>query len=388
MKTAVSSSPSSFPFKNKPVAAIALTFMFMGVLYGSWIARLPDIQARLGLSESEVGVALMGFAVGSLFITPLTVIALRKLGTGSAVFWSTIFLCCAFISPALATGKWVLSSLLSIAGMSMSMLNIAINSAAGAIEKRDNVNILSSCHGMFSVGLFIGATTSGVVSKIGFSFFWHIVIVACILSFLAFLIRPIVMQIPDADNKNAGFVFPSKAIFGLGVICLCFTIGEGAIADWSAIYLRDIVGSGPFISSLGLAIFAVGMAIGRFGGDKIRSLFSSKSILVVGGLITSFALLIVAFFPVEYIVIGSFFLTGLGLSSIVPVLYSESTKVADVQADVGLASVATFSTVGFMLGPPIIGFISEAFGLVASFGFIAFLSLFGSALVLVFQSLR
>ena len=377
MKTAA----SFFPINNKFAVSIAMTFMFMGAMYGSWIARLPDIQSRLNLSESEVGVALMGLAIGSLIVTPLTVIVLRTMGTGNATFWSTIFLCFAFTLPALATGKWVLAILLSIAGMSMSLLNICMNSAAGALEKRDNINILSSCHGMFSVGLFIGATTAGWVSKMGFSFFWHIVIAAGVLAFIALLIRPIIVMMPDSESNNAGFTFPSKAILGLGIICACFTIGEGAVADWSAIYLRDIVGSGPFVSSLGLAVFALGMAVGRFGGDKIRSLFSSKNILTVGGLITSFALLIVAFFPVEYIVISSFLLAGLGLSSIVPVLYSESTKVPGVQANIGLASVATFSTIGFMLGPPVIGFISEAYGLIVGFGFLGFLAFFGSSLV-------
>ncbi len=372
---------SFFPFNNKHAVSIALTFLFMGAMYGSWIARLPDIQARLNLSESEVGVALMGFAVGSLLVTPLTVFVLRALGTGKATFWSTLFLCLAFIFPALATGKWILAALLSIAGMSMSLLNISMNSAAGALEKRDEINILSSCHGMFSVGLFIGATSSGWVSKLGFSFFWHIVIAGLVVSFTALIIRPIVVTMPDADNGNTGFVFPSKAVLGLGLISACFTMGEGAIADWSSIYLREVVGSGPFISSLGLAIFAIGMAAGRFGGDKIRSLFSSKNILSVGGLMTTVGLLIVALFPVEYVVISAFLFAGLGLSSIVPVLYSESTKVPGVQANIGLASVATFSTLGFMLGPPIIGFVSESFGLVMAFGFLAFLAFLGSALV-------
>lgn len=372
---------SFFPFHNKLAVSIALTFLFMGAMYGSWIARLPDIQSRLNLSESEVGLALMGLAIGNILITPLTVIMLRVLGTGKATFWSTIFLGFAFSLPSLATGKWMLAALLSIAGMSMNMLNISMNSAAGALEKRDDIKILSSCHGMFSVGLFLGAMTAGWVSKLGFSFFWHIVIVALILSFIALLIRPTILTIPNAEENNTGFVFPSKAIWGLGIICAFFTMGEGAIADWSGIYLRDVVGSGPFVSSLGLAVFAIGMAIGRFNGDRIRSLFASKNILSIGGLITATGLLIVALFPVEYVVIPTFLFTGLGLSSIVPILYSESTKVPGVQANIGLASVASFSTLGFMLGPPVIGFISEDFGLIIGFVFLALLAFLASVLV-------
>jgi predicted MFS family arabinose efflux permease len=256
-----------------------------------------------------------------------------------------------------------------------------MNSAAGALEKRDDIKILSSCHAMFSVGLVIGATSAGWFSKIYLPFFWHIVIAGAVIAFIALLIRPIIIKIPNADEENTSFTLPSKSVIGLGIICTCFTLGEGAVADWSAIYLRDVVGSDPFVSSLGLAIFATGMAIGRFGGDKIRTIFSSKSILTVGGGLTALGLLFVALFPVEYIVIGSLLLAGLSLSSIVPILYSESTKIPDVQANVGLASVATFGTMGFMLGPPIVGFISEAFGLVMGFGFLAFLAFFGSTLM-------
>jgi predicted MFS family arabinose efflux permease len=377
MKTA----SSFFPFHNKSALSIAVTFAFMGAMYGSWIARLPDIQTRLNLSESEVGVSLMGLALGNLLVTPLTLFVLRALGTGRATFWSTIFLCFAFTLPTLATGKWMLAALLGIAGMSMCILNISMNSAAGALEKRDDIKILSSCHAMFSVGLVIGATSAGWFSKIYFPFFWHIVIAGAVIAFIALLIRPIIIKIPNADEENTSFTLPSKSVIGLGIICTCFTLGEGAVADWSAIYLRDVVGSDPFVSSLGLAIFATGMAIGRFGGDKIRTIFSSKSILTVGGGLTALGLLFVALFPVEYIVIGSLLLAGLSLSSIVPILYSESTKIPDVQANVGLASVATFGTMGFMLGPPIVGFISEAFGLVMGFGFLAFLAFFGSTLM-------
>jgi len=353
----------------------------MGAMYGSWIARLPDIQTRLSLSESELGISLMGLALGNILATPLTLFVLRALGAGKATFWSTILLCLAFTIPALATGKWSLAVYLAIAGMSLSMLNMSMNSAAGALEQQDDIKILSSCHAMFSVGLVIGATIAGWVSKINFSFFWHIVIAAGIIGFIALLIRPVIVKLPSADNNNAGFTLPSKSVIGLGLICTCFTLGEGAVADWSSIYLRDIVGSDPFVSSLGLATFGTGMAIGRFGGDKIRSIFSARNILIVGGILTALGLLFVALFPIEYIVIGSLLLAGLSLSSIVPVLYSESTKVPGVQANIGLASVATFGTMGFMLGPPIIGFISEDFGLVMGFGFLSFLALLGSGLM-------
>jgi hypothetical protein len=105
MKTAVSSFHSFFPFNNKSAVSIAVTFMFMGAIYGSWIARLPDIQSQLSLSESEVGIALMGLAIGSLMVTPLTVFVLHALGTGKATFWSTIFSLLCFYFACLSNGK-------------------------------------------------------------------------------------------------------------------------------------------------------------------------------------------------------------------------------------------------------------------------------------------
>lgn len=382
MKTAVQNTSSSFfPFRNKNAVCVALTFLFMGFLYGSWITRLPDMRSQLNLSEGEIGLALMGFAVGGLLITPVTVIFLRNLGTGRATFWATIIFSLVFTLPALAQSGTSLMILLAIVGMSLSLLNISMNSAATVLEKRDNINILSTCHGMFSVGLALGATSSGWISKIGFSFFLHILIAAGFLIIFAIIIRPFILSVPNGENRDEPFVFPPKAVIGLGIICACFNVGEGAVADWSAIYLQDVVGSGPFISGLGLAVFSTAMAIGRFGGDKIRTLFTSKTILVTGGLVMAAGLTVVTLFPIEYAVILGFLAAGLGLSSIVPVLYSESTKIPGVQPSLGLASVASFSTVGFLCGPPIIGFISEAFGLPVGFAFMTSLAIVGVALV-------
>ena len=354
----------------------------MAIIYGSWIARLPDIQMRLQLSEGEVGIVLMGLAFGTLLATPLTVFILRMMPLGKATFLSTLLLCLAFSTPALATGKWMLTALLALTGLFDGFMNIAMNTAAASIEKRDKVNIMSTCHGMFSVGLILGAASSGYISKLGFSFFWHIVGIALFLIALAMAIRPCVLAVPESTDKETGFVFPSKAILGLGIICACFNIGEGAIADWSAIYLRDYLGSDPFISSLGLAIYDIGMAIGRFSGDKIRAAYKAKTILLIGGLVTILGLIIVVFSTISSMAILGFFLSGLGLSLSVPVLFSEASKVEGIQPSVGLASVATFSLVGFTGGPPLIGFISEYTSLSIGLGFVALLAVLGTLLIM------
>ncbi len=377
------SASAFFPFHNKSAVAVALTFMVMAIMYGSWIARLPDIKLQLGLGEGEIGFALIGLAAGSLIATPLSVYVLNFFGTGRSVFLATLAVCAVFTLPALAVNALTLFLLLSLVGMCDGILNISMNAAATALEKHDKINILSTCHGMFSVGLVIGPATSGWVSQTGFSFFWHIVIVAALMIIFAFLLRPHVLPVPESDTEKSGLTFPSKAIIGLGVICLCFNVCEGAIADWSGIYLRESIGSSAFIGGLGLAIFSVGMSIGRFGGDKIRALLRPGKILLIGGIVSVIGLCIVTFLSVEIAVLVGFFIAGLGLSVSVPVLFSLSTQTPGVKANVGLASVATFSMVGFMSGPPLIGFIAEASDLHYGFAFTAFLAATGVVLILL-----
>lgn len=371
-----------FPFRNRAAVAVALPFFIMSMMFGSWIARLPDIKNRLDLSEGQVGLCLLGIALGSLFATPMTVFILRKMHTKTAVFTATAAVCFAFTLPALAQGGLVLFLLLILVGLSEGFLNISMNAAAADLEKRDDIKIMSTCHGMFSLGLAIGAALSGYISRTGFSFFWHIVIIAAVMMTLSAAFRPLLEGVPDGGKDEAGFVFPPKPVLLLGFICMCFNIGEGSVSDWAAVYLRDTIGSDAFTAGLGLAVFSTGMAIGRFSGDFIRARFTSVRILVTGGVVTVIGLLLTVFMTAEWGVLGGLFAAGLGLSLSVPVIYSESTQTEGVAPDVGLAAVATFSIVGFMCGPPLIGFISEMTSLRYGFGFTAMLAALGTVLVL------
>lgn len=375
-----------FPLKNATAVSIALTFMILAILYGSWIARLPDIKIQLNLSESEVGLALMGLAVGSLAAMPITVYILKYMHVGKATFVSTLFACGAFMVPAYAQGKWTLFMGLTLCGLTEGFMNIAMNTAGTSFENTSGKKILSTCHGMFSVGLVIGALASGLFANYGFPFPEQMLGIGAAMMVFAFFLRSSVEKVADVEEKDSGFVFPPAVIVGLGIICVCFNIGEGAIADWSGIYLRENIGSDPFTASLGLAIFSTGMAIGRFNGDWIRQIMSSRKILLAGGFIVLFGLSFVVLTNLTSTVIFGFFATGLGLSVAIPILYSESTQIEGVQPSVGLASLTTFSLVGFMCGPPFIGFIAEEIGLRGGFSFLLFLAAFGT--FLVFKRMR
>jgi MFS family permease len=159
---------------------------------------------------------------------------------------------------------------------------------------------------------------------------------------------------------------PGKSIAGFVWIGFCIMLGEGAIADWSAIYLTDIIGSTPLMAGLGFAAFSFSMAIGRFLGDAVTRRYGPQRIVFGGSLLGAAGMLLVLLVPVSIVVVMGFFLIGVGFSSIVPILFSAASKDPSVDASVGIAAVATGGLLGFLLGPPLIGFIAEGVGL--SFG--------------------
>ena len=370
-----------FPFHHPPAVAVALNFLVMSVLHGSWIARLPDIQDRLHLSEGQIGFCLMGFAGGVTLGTPLVVPLMDRLGSGKTMFLALAILCVMYVLPTLAPNLWVLGGLLFLVGVCDGAVNIAMNGTASTIERTAGIQFMSSCHGVFSVGLAIGAATSGWISQRGVDFFDHLAVLALVLFLLVLSFRKRLYALPHTPGEKQKLRRPPRALVGLATILLCVNVADGAMIDWSAIYLREVIGSNAFVAGLGLAVFSSGMALGRFGGDAVRARFSARQILSTGALVNLLGMSIVLFGGHAVLVLVGFFLAGLGLSVAVPVVYSQSTQTEGIAPNVGLAAVATVSMVGFMGGPPVIGFISEATSLHWGFAFVMVLTAISLVLI-------
>lgn len=356
--------------------AVGSTFFTLSLLFGSWIARIPEIQARLGLTEGQLGLALLGASAGACCIAPFSGRLLRHWSAGRASLYSTVLFCASMVSLPLTWDRWSLMGALFLVGLTNGLMNIAINAAASAIEEQFGITILSGCHGLFSFGGMIGAATGGLIASMGVPFSLHMACLSLLLIVLNMFHRPWLLAVSGqpAPASDRRFSWPSRSILGLILIGFCIMIGEGAIADWGAVYLRRYLGSGPLLAGLGYAGFSLTMALGRFRGDTLRVRWGSRRLVAGGSLLGAFGLLWALLVPYPALAVLGFALVGAGFSIIVPILYSAAARVPEVKPETGIAAVAASGIIGFLIGPPFIGWLADHLGLPAGLGFVVLLA--------------
>lgn len=359
-----------------PSLSVGLTFFSLSLLFGSWLGRLPQVQASLQLTEGQLGLSLLGLPLGALCIMPFASWLTDRLSGGQAVLFSSLLLYAFFPLPTFAQGQYSLFAGLFVIGLANGYMNISMNAAAAAVERTYQMTIMSICHGMFSLGAMVGAGTAGIIASAGVPLQHHLILVALLLVGMQLWLKPVVMRLPkQTSSGSSSFALPPKALLGLTFIGFCIMIGEGAIADWGAIFLHKEMGASASFASLGYAGFSLTMAAGRFAGDSIRLKLGIKSPIALGSLIGGLGVLLAIFGGHPLIGILGFTIVGLGFSTVVPLLFSAAANTDGVPVATGIAAVASAGTIGFLVAPPLIGMISEQLGLPYGMGFVALLAL-------------
>jgi MFS family permease len=363
---------------HAPSLSVSLTFMSLSLLFGSWLARMPEVQSALMLTEGQLGIALLGMPLGALIMMPFSSYLASRLTTGTSLQVSTILFCLAAPIPALSTGIWSLAGGLFLVGVTNSFMNISMNAAAAAVEKTYMMSIMSACHGMFSLGAMIGAGSAGIIASMGVPLHLHLFIIGGLLIILQLVLRNSQTQLPNQEYKRTKFSWPPAALWGLAFIGFCIMIGEGAVADWSAIYLTHTLSASPLYASLGYAGFSLAMAIGRFSGDSFKEIIGSKTAIVAGSLLGALGILIAIASPAVWLAILGFTLVGLGFSTVIPLIFSKAAGTPGVVPSTGIAAIAGSGIIGFLIAPPAIGILSEYFGLNIGLGVVAILAFFAA----------
>jgi len=241
-----------------------------------------------------------------------------------------------------------------------SFLNgVSANATVNLLEKKTDRLLMSTCHGMYSLG---GAVSAGLAAML-FSFHlvsgWQIVIVAAIIFIIITASHKLLLANNDIIHSRSGIKLPSPTILGISFICMVTFMAEGCVADWSAIYFKEILHAPKEMLSLGYAGFSIAMTFGRLNGDGLIAKIGSKTIVICGCLLSAFGFALVVSFPVVSVSILGYVLIGCGSSCIVPVLFSASANIPGVSTIEGFAMVTTGGLIGFLTGPSLIGFISE-----------------------------
>ena len=343
--------------------AISTYFFLMGLIFSSWASRIPSIKDKFGFNEAELGAVLFMLPLGALSALPISGWIVGKYSSKRISFLSLFIYSCSLYSVGAVGSPTSLSIALFLFGFLGNMSNISMNAQGLSIQHLINKPILSGLHAMWSVGAFSAAAITGWMMKLEFSTDQHFMMIAvlgiiCSVNLYFFLIEDL-----EDDQPVKIFVLPTKGLLLLGFICFCVAMSEGAMADWSSLYYRMVLKDLNLATTSGYTAFAFSMAIGRFMGDRLMNNFGYKKLLMLNGLFIVIGMSLALLFEFPVTVIIGFSMIGLGVSSVFPVVYIMASKNKSMPAAAALAAVSSVGFTGFLLGPPIIGFIAHEIGL-------------------------
>ena len=351
--------------------SISGIFLITGFGVGAWAAYIPTVKADLMLSDGMLSVALLTFAAGAVISMPAAGMLAPHFGTGRSTRSAAFVFAASMTLPLLASSLVLLVLATFLMGAAKGVLDVVMNAHASAVEQRWGKPIMSSIHGSFSLGGLLGAAMGSLLMGSGLSGGSVLVIAAIFAAMTAGATWNALSYGVKTGGKTV-LKLPSRGILILCLLAGCCMMCEGAMADWSAVYLATVGEASPALAAVGYAAFSASMFIGRFVGDSAVQLLGRRKVVALGGLLATVGLTIIVVCPIRPIAAASFGLVGLGLSNVVPVLLSAASRFGKDGAGArGIAMVATAGYAGFLIGPVIIGATATVAGLQMAFVLLA-----------------
>ena len=352
---------------------MSVYFFIAGITFASWASRIPEIKNKLHLGDAGLGTVLFALPVGLMASLPLSGWAVSKFGSKQVLTIAGIVYPCIFVLLGLVNSSALLMLTLFFFGLFGNLLNISMNTQAIGVEEEYGRSIMASFHGVWSVAGFSGALIGTLMVSNNVSIFAHFCIILGLNLLLGIAFNKQTIQ-HDAGKKDQPiFVMPDKNLLVLGLIAFGCMVCEGTMFDWSGVYFDKVVKVHRQYVTLGYVAFMSTMAGGRFIGDWVTTKVGTRRILQLSGILITAGLLLAVLLPTIITATIGFLLVGLGVSSVVPLVYSAAGKSGTMTPGASLAAVSTIGFIGFLLGPPTIGFIAEAANLRWSFTLIAIL---------------
>ena len=368
---------SSF-IKIKPALAVGFLFSTSSLLFGTWVASIPGIKHRLGFTDGGLGLSLLLSPLGAITGMLLSTRVFSKVPVGKWMMFGYILLCCIMTMQINSVNRLMFWICLYFFGCVSFLNGVSSNATVNILEKKYGRLLMSTCHGMYSLGGAVSAGLAAIFFSVQLPSGWQIVLVGSVIITVIVSSRKYLLANRDIIHSRSGIKLPSITILGISFICMVTFMAEGCVADWSAIYLKETLHSPRELVSLGYAGFSIAMTIGRLNGDNLISRIGSKKIVIGGCLLAATGFMIVVTAPVVLVVIIGYILVGLGCSCIVPVLFSASANIPGVSTVEGFAMVTTGGLIGFLTGPSLIGFISEKANLSKGLSLLILLAILGA----------
>lgn len=358
--------------------SVVWVFSSLNILMGSWVLYIPYIKNKLSINDSELGFALFSYALGILLFLPFVPLLNKKIGTGKLTNLGIIFFSILFILPILSSNYIFLCISLFLVGIFSGITDISMNALVSEIEKNESKRFMSAAHGFFSLGGVLGGVVGSIFIFFSVNATLHLLIVISIILLSNLILRKNYINIIESKENNLkerkGFELKKLSpLIGLAFIAFAMMCSEGAIENWSNLYLLEIVKiSNENLAGLGFVVFSIFMTTGRFLGDMLSNKLGSKSILIYGSLVAILAYFLILSTIFELSIFG-FGLLGIGLSVLIPEIYRISGKTKGLSSSAAISFVSGIGFTGFLIGPVLLGFISNYSSLRISFVFLLIL---------------
>lgn len=363
---------------------VMTTFLIHGLCFSAWVSRIPAVKALLGLSDGVLGLSLLGSAVGSVIAIPISGTLVAHFGARRVTMWTSYGFSIAVALPAFARGPFTLFAALVVFGAMAGANDVAMNAEAVATERLLGVRAISRFHGMFSVAAMAGAAAGGLIASLGIAPVRHLPIAALVFIGITIVASRLMPEAPIAESTSRSKTLFRKlpaALVALSVIGFCMLLSEGAVADWAGVFLKQVIHTSDGFAPLGYAVFCAAMAIFRMLGDWISTRIGGAATVRVGASVAAAGLLLVVLAGQPWQVMAGLTAAGAGFSSIVPLVFAAGGRFKALAPGIGVATVSGIGYLGFLVGPPMIGFVSQASSL--RWGLFLLVVLSGIAAVLV-----
>ncbi|OCP05948.1 MULTISPECIES: MFS transporter [unclassified Ensifer] len=343
---------------------IMLIFFLQPIAFGAWLPRIPDIQQRLGLGPAELAIALLGMPVGILLTLPFAGRFVAWIGGRATILYGFVVFLALVWLPTWAPSIEVLFVTLAIVGVALATLELGLNVEADAIEKHSGQLIMSTCHGFWSLGIMTGSLIGVGFAALNVAPQWAVPMTAAVMLPISvyFAMKLPLLQSAEAKGGEAApskGKLPSFALLGVCFFVFGITMTEGAVADWSAVFLRDVYGLSSASAGFGYSIFAFMVAAGRFAGDRLKASYGPVAVARACGVASIAGLLLVAASPAAWAALLGFAAMGFGVSVGFPLAVTAAADQKDRPAAASVAILSFIALLGFLLGPPLIGLIAE-----------------------------
>lgn len=350
-------------------------FFFIGGFgSASWAPLVPLLRARLAIGDDVLGLLLLCIGIGSLATMPLSGALAARLGCRRVLMVTGMLFACALLAVTLVDSLWIAVPIILAFGALMGCIDVVINIAAVIVEKGIGRRIMSGMHAFWSLGGFVGAGLYGVwVGVLGLTAFQSTAIAASIV--LALTVGFGRNLIPYGGGGGLLVALPRGIVVFVGITAFIAFLSEGAVMDWSGVYLTAVRGMDLALAGVGFSVFSAAMLTMRFLGDRVVQRIGQRPVAVGGALLTFLGILLVMFAPVDALLYGGFFAIGIGSANIVPVFFSLMGRQNVMPIGTAVSAVSTMGYLGILAGPAAIGFVSSATNLQTAFGMLAALSI-------------